>query len=109
MVTRTYGEKEGKAMSSIKDLTYHQLKEHRRLFENALSFATDDASRLALGKAIEGIESEMNRRHRKTVLSMVVTVNILVLALSGCNTAKGLMEDGAWLLNTGAENINTEK
>jgi predicted small secreted protein len=96
-------------MSSIKDLTYQQLKEHRKILDNAMSYALDDITRKTFALAIEGIQNEMDRRHRKTVLSMVITVNLLVLALSGCNTAKGLMEDGAWLLNTGAENINTEK
>jgi hypothetical protein len=105
-------------MSSIKDLTYQQLKEHRRLFENALSFAADDASRLALGKAIEGIETEMNRRHRQTVLSMVIAVNLLVLAiiLSGCNTAKqtlnlgsAICQDASWLAEKTADNIQTQE
>jgi len=99
-------------MSSIKDLTYQQLKEHKRFFELGFDYAMDDFTRKTFGLAIEGIQAEMDRRNRKTILSMVVTVNILVLIsilVCGCQTAKGMMEDGAWLLNTGADNITTQE
>ena len=72
-------------MSSIRDLTYQQLREHKRIFENALDFAFTDLDRKAIGLTIEGIQAEMDRRSRKTVL--LITVNILVLAtiiLGGC-------------------------
>jgi len=74
-------------MSSIKDLTYQQLKEHKRIFENALRFAFTDFDRKAIGLTIEGIQAEMDRRNRKTVLSMVIAVNILMVVtiiLGGC-------------------------
>ena len=80
-------------MSSIKDLTYHQLQEHKRMFENALSFAFTDLDRKAIGVTIEGIQAEMDRRQRKTIMSMVITVNLLVLIailFGGCGTFDGL-------------------
>lgn len=84
---------------SIKNLSYQQLKEHRRICENALSFALNDYTRKTFGITIEGINAEIDRRHKRTILSMAITVNVLVIAtvFSGCHTVNGVGRDlSAW-------------
>jgi hypothetical protein len=66
-------------------------------------------------KGIETYSNAVNRCDVKigviSAMRRMVGVVILLacLIIAGCQTAKGIMGDGAWLLEKGAENITTEK
>jgi len=52
----------------------------------------------------------MSRRICEQIESKILAVLLLACLLVGdCQTAKGMMGDGAWLLQTGSDNIQTQQ
>lgn len=55
------------------------------------------------------IEQDWRKALMKRLKFMVIIVNVaVILSIVGCQTLKGGMGDAAWLLQKGADNINTE-
>jgi len=50
----------------------------------------------------------MYGKARLTVM-LAIALILLVIALSGCQTAKGFMGDSAWLIQKGADNITVQE
>lgn len=100
-------------MEQLKKLSYKELGLRRNMFLIALQNSVDDEDKAVYRLAIEGIESEMYRRETLMPTAvLVLIVNLIVIAsifLTGCQTAKGVMGDTAWLIQKGADNIQTEK
>ena len=96
------------------NMNYAELEEWRdELLEEAAGSLERDEPKLMI---IESISREMDRREAEAyrrVKSAVWVVNVLVLAVivlttSGCQTLKGGLGDAAWIIQKGADNINTE-
>ncbi len=49
--------------------------------------------------------------HTKVMIMLVITAILALVSIftCGCQTAKGVMGDTAWLLQSGADNIQTER
>ena len=97
------------------ELTYAELQEWKgELLTEMAGLSYDDPKTEVVKDWLQSVTDEMQRRESKSHrrLLSVVTVNVLVLVIlftSGCQTAKGVMGDTAWLLQSGADNIQTER
>lgn len=82
-------------MNILRKKTYKWLKAQRDLLVNAKAFSIDEEDRVALQKAIKGLENEMYRHELVVVKSVVVVITVLVLLsiISGCYSIHGIGKD----------------
>ena len=96
------------------------LVEAKRKAMRRMAQATNQALKLFWATVVNDCDEEIGKLLRmkrvrttmRRLFLMVVIVNLLVLAsifIVGCQTFKGAMGDTAWLIQTGADNINVQE
>lgn len=98
-------------------LNYAELDKLRdAILEECVALSYGDPKAQNLRSLIEDVSVEMEAREIEACQRMklaIVAINVIVLFMiiftTGCQTFKGAMNDTAWILRTGAENIQVKE